>query len=527
MYTPEKRWIAGALLVACVLGGCSGPPEAATVPVVSVAPTGAPTMLPPGPLEVLGADVTNVVVDGALGDWADLPANVLSYGVSAKGLFFSGKLDPQYKSGIYLTVGNKAPEVPLIGDWTRGGGTDPPNCEHEREYYSGEWVATEKELAPETAAACVAAVRAYDELRDKHAARFHRIYRIDASGVKMQSETGSWEAVADSKAFWKADAGEGFVFEVGLPLAAMPRLSEAPLLGLYVLPGRADAGSKPVTLPNQTVPLMATSSPSHFKGELPSGEEVSPPIMFLPNPVSFEPFGDLRAKVFENLAVGRPVGDFYFSTAGISYLASDPQHVETMQGGQWSAGANEEQLYTKEVVLGDVEVGRVHAYFSSFAIFKGGKLVDWFDTVGDEKRVYRRGDEIHVVSYRSSGYTMNFGPQPPAWSVIAIGPDGSYRETVDTTMEKASEAVGCIYIGPSSWDHDTPSSSENFDKLSWKGSCQAGPYDKPKAQGFEVTYQWDADKKAYTGTFRKIPVPKKPAPPKPKPTKPVAKQPAR
>lgn len=527
MYTSPKRLVAEALMVACVLTGCSSPPEVATVPVVSVGPKGtAPPSLPAGPLEVMGADVKQVALDGDLGDWADLPVNVLSYGVSAKGLFFSGKLDPQYAGGIFLTVGTKVPEVPMIGDWTRGGGTDPPNCDFEREYYSGEWVVTERALPPETAEACLASVRAYDKLRDEHAARFHRSYRIDASGVKIQTEAGGWEAVPDAKAFWKGNADEGFAFEVGLPLSAMPRLSEAPLLGLYVLPGRTDGGAKPITPPSQIVPLMATSSPSHFTGELPKAE-VELPIALLPEPVSFEPFGDLRANVFENLSVPRPVGDYFFSTAGISYLASDPLHVETMQGGQWSASASVEPLYEKELVLGDVEVGRVRAYFSSFAIFLKGKLVDRIEPIGDEKKVLRRGDEIHIISYKSSGYTMHFGPQPAAWSVIAIGPDGTHREAVDGTMEMALQEVGCAYAGPTSFDSDTPSSTESFDKLGWKGSCQAGTYDKLKEQGFEVSYRWDADQKHYLGTFRKIPVPKKPVPkrlpPKPKSAKSIAK----
>lgn len=499
-----------------LLAACSSAPDVASVPTVSVRPKA--TTAPPEsaePLMVIGADVGKVVVDGDLRDWPETVPNFLFYGVSAKGIFFAGRLDPRHDAGIYLTVGSPVPEVPMIGDWTRGGGTDPPNCDHEREYISGEWTPTEKALAPETAAACLAAVRAYDELREAHARRFQRVYRIDASGVRMRSDAGAWEPIASAPAAsWKPDPEGGFQFEAGLPLSALPRLSEAPLAGLYVLPARVGPGSDPITVPSPFVSLMSISSPSHFQGELPK-EEVAPPMIVpLPEPISFEPLGELRAKVFEDLSQPRAVGDLFFSTAGSSYLASDPLHVETMQGGQLAAGQSVEQLYTPEMQHGEVEIGRVQAYFTRFAIFKAGKLLDLFEAPGQEKKVLRRGDEIHIVSYQSSGYTMNFGPNPASWSVIAIGPDGTRREAVDATMEQAIAAAGCLYLGPSTFDLDMPSASESFDKLAWKGSCRAGTLDQPKDQGIEVTYQWDADRKIYAGSFRKIPVPKKAPPPK-------------
>ena len=255
--------------------------------------------------------------------------------------------------------------------------------------------------------------------------RFSKRIKIDARGVRSLNDDGSLVPVDGAKITWIPSAN-GRVLEASLPLTAMPRVAAAPLSSLSV---------------------WATASPAPPSEVPPAGSSKS-----LPSPLSFEPHGDLRARVFLTLGKPHQVGDLAFTQAGISDQPGDPLHVETMHypesgGGppvRTSVHPVDEVLFESKATLGDLEVGSAHALFEWVAIFQRGCLVENLALAGEWtptrqlRGVVVRDGEIHVVSYSPGGLLFLSGEHAPAsWSVIAIAPDGSHREAVDDALERA------------------------------------------------------------------------------------------
>lgn len=151
----------------------------------------------------------------------------------------------------------------------------------------------------------------------------------------------------------------GATVEIKAPLAAMPRLVEAPLQSLHLV-ARAATTETPALAPAQWVWVR------------------------FPEPVSFEPLGDIRARALQLLV------DNTYHEAGLSYDPGDPLVVETLRynASPSVVEPSEETLYRKLATLGDVEIGEVSAFGTWLAVLKNGKLVGSHKEPPDDKPAF-------------------------------------------------------------------------------------------------------------------------------------------
>lgn len=250
--------------------------------------------------------------------------------------------------------------------------------------------------------------------------------------------------------------------EIALPLAAMPRLVEAPLQRLHLV-ARAATSPRPQPSPEQWVWVR------------------------LPEPVAFEPLGEIRARAAQILV------DATYHPAGLSYHPADPLHVQTLRyiGDPSSVAPSEENLYEKLATLGDVEIGKVTAFGTWLAVLKKGKLVGSYKDSGEDmpfdafppperKGIVTRDGSLHVISYAESAQSEGVGPRPASWSALVIGPDGT-----------AHEAVQDVDL-PYTWDGLTEFASPELDTFGLRGTTnypgKAMDFVE-KAEGLEVNYR--------------------------------------
>ena len=292
------------------------------------------------------------------------------------------------KDGIWLGIGAVPPRVPSVGLLARGGYIVPFDCDFEQiRLMEGQW-AKGPAKPPEVVAACHGLIARHAELVARHRARFTRLFKIDRDGVHGASAEGTLFSIEGAKAVFKPGA-QGATVEVALPLNALPRLVEAPVVTLRLV-ARAVTGPKADVVPAQWVDVS------------------------LPEPVTFEPFGDLRNHSAELLL-------HTDGFTGFSYEPGDPGHVETVQQASEhtydSVVARVETLYDKPLArLGDIEIGYVSAYRPWLAVFKKGKFlregkapasdddylsqmsIDAFSRT-EPHGVVKRDGELHVFSY--------------------------------------------------------------------------------------------------------------------------------
>lgn len=524
------------LLVACA---CTPPlPPPAPAPPITTAPPPAASAAPaPAPVvDALLVSVTaarrppTLVLDGDIAEWGSLlppsvkapapepgrppsfgerampdpdvplpsgpnPASAASHLALALGtdaVTIAADLGQPAKDGFWLGIGAVPPRVPSVGLLARGGYIVPFDCDFEQiRMMEGEW-AKGPAKPPEVVAACHGLIARHAELVAHHRARFSRLFKIDRDGVHGASAEGTLSSIEGAKAVFKPGP-RGATVEVTLPLNALPRLVEAPVVTLRLV-ARAAIGPKPDVVSGQWV-------------------EVS-----LPEPVTFEPFGDLRNHSAELLSHTERI-------TGFSYQPGDPGHVETMQHeselSHDSIVAREETLYSKPLArLGDIEIGYVSAYRPWLAVFKDGKFLregkapPGEDSYGGETSVdafsraeprgfVKRDGELHVFSYGPMSISTVGEIRWPSWSVIAIAADGGVRNPVEDAnvpMMAGGETIGFISPDHSSFGVRGP--AQNLDTR--KG--------QPADAGLEVTWRWDSVKKKYVGKHRRFPLPAAPGP---------------
>lgn len=525
-----KRVLLRATIPALLAGACAPPPPAAAPspasPVLRIAPppavgaAGAHAPLDPDSVSVTALlPPAKLAIDGDFAEWGALlpprdadsagpePEQRTSGGREPKGALPSGpnprdaashaaialtndalliaaELQGEARDGIWLGLGSPAPELPPIGFFGRGGYVLPPVCEFEQVHIGEGSFENGKPNPPEVVAACRELIARHEKLLVTHAARFSRVFRIDREGARLLHPDGSLSRVEGAKHALKPGP-RGATVEVSLPLAAMPRLAAAPLEWLRLVARPAAAPRAP---------------------ELPLEQWV---WVKLPAPVSFEPMGELRARALA-MVRGRT-----FFPPGLSYHPSDPLHVESVShaGDAMSLKAQEETLYTKARSFGDVEIGHVSAVGRFLAISRGGKLAEVIPLESDlnldrggptELRgMIERDGELHVFWYTPRYYSYDISFVEPAWSVLAIGPDGSVRGDV---LDSDAEGVR--------WEEASDFASAELDTFGIRGTTHfpdgwGGDYQE-KLTGKEIVWRWDSKARKYRGKLSNIPVPAKP-----------------
>ena len=481
------RWMAmPALLAAC---GSPPPalPPAVTLPVVSASASAAPE--PPAALDPTMVSVNIVAVpaqltiDGDAREWGSIlpedppparppepvkgpdpnPRAALSHAaiaVSQDALLVVAELRGPAREGAWLAVGSEAPALPLIGEYQRGGGVRELDCESEP--FTG------VPLTKEAAAACRAVLDRYARLTAEHEARFARVFRLDREGVRERRADGALTAVAGAKAVWKPGA-EGATLEASLPLQAMPRLSYAPLTSLRLWSRAATSAEPPKIVGEQWVPRA------------------------LPAPLSFEPLGEIRARVFEG------IGGRVIYPPSLSYQPGLHSMIESSRyAGQYdrqTVQLDEGRLYTKAASLGDLEVGFVSAYADWLAVWKQGKLVEMLAASASGKVIPRDGG-LHILA-SSEWYNEDSATPGAQWTAMVVGADGAVREDVlqvDNTV-------------PTRWTQVSTFHDKGYASFGLRGASHWP--DGAKEQGYEVTWRWSKGDKRYKPSVRRVPVPRR------------------
>lgn len=498
---------ATALLAACTPTppvATPPPPDGQPLSHPSATASGAPAAPAPLPVDpktisvLLVAGPAKLALDGDLAEWGSLDppreadqthvaGSHLAVAFRPTDVALALQLGETAKEGVWLTLGDKPPEITKIGDVARGDFTRGLVCEYKQiDAGEGQVVDGPRNL-PEVVAACKAMIARHAQLVAKHEERFLRRYRIDRDGVRVAGPGGALTPVEGAQVLAGAADEGGVSLEVSLPLAALPRLVQAPLasIGLTV-----DLASAPPPPPPTQDGL------GHFD---------------LPAPVAFEPWGEVRSRV---VALARANT---FFPPGLSYQPGDPLHVETFrypEKDRHSVIPVVESIYEKKATLGDVEVGVGAVYGQqALVILQKGKLLSVVPRdpdlppadLGAEMKlmgVVARGGELHAFLYTGHAITMAYGFQNPRWYVIAIGPDGGHHPAGDGSADDVWQWVDA-------WAFTTP----EMDTFGVRGITHfPDGMDTPKNNpvGVEIAYRWDPKEKSYTSKKTLIPAPKRP-----------------
>lgn len=509
-----------SIILVLLAGACATPPP--RPPQVEITPAPASTTPPGVPADPTLVSVTAVspppklLIDGDLAEWGSLlplrepaappspaklpntaqqapevplpsgpnPGNAVShlaFALTNEAVLIAAELGEPARAGIWLGIGSMSPAVPPIGIWARGGFVESLDCEFEQVYINEGMFEKGAAKPPEVVAACRELLARHVTFVAEHRARFSRLLKIDAEGVRELKSDGNLATIAGARAVFKPRA-KGASVEIALPLAAMPRLVEAPLQTLHLV-ARAVTTPKPELAPEQWVWVR------------------------FPDPVAFEPLGEIRARAVQILV------DNTYHPTGLSYHPADPLHVQTLRymGDPSSVDPGEEKLYEKLATLGDIEVGQVTAFGAWLAILKKGKLVgadrDASDDVpfdafppSERKGILTRDGSLHVISYSAPADSEGMGPRTASWSALVIAPDGTAHDAV--------ESVDLPYR----WDDVTAFTSPDLATFGLRGTTnypgQAMDFVE-KAEGLEVSYRWDPAQKKYLATRTRSAAPKK------------------
>lgn len=391
-------------------------------------------------------------------------ASHVAIAVNGEGVVIAAQLTSAARNGIWLGIGTEAPPVPDIGLYQRGGGVIAFNCDTD--------LGTGAPNPPEAIAACRALISAHADFTVAHEARFHRLFKIDSTGVHAAAKDGALTPIEGAGAVFKAGPA-GASVEVSLPVSALPRLTSAPLRSLRFV-------ARAATLPTPPAFDLATWVD-----------------LELAAPVAFEPLAEIRAKAWEmrydRSSIEPPT---------MSYHPADPLHTESVyysdrEGKNTSQVViTEDVLYTKQATLGDIEVGYAVADGRSVAILQKGKVIDLVSLQGTPFGVVERDGGIHVLSYQTVTWSDNW-VTTAAWYGIVVAADGAHREDV-VTQES----------GNFSWDDVAEFHNKSLDAFGLRGTRTL--LDTQKKEGVERTWRWDRAAKMYRSTRRTIPIARKP-----------------
>ena len=500
-------------------GGCAKPP-APIAPAVDLTPPPVSSDSAAAEPVIVGVATARapagIVIDGDLREWGALPApppslprpesndepddpsdaktkppnpadasSRLVFALTGDAALIAAELGEQARDGIWVGIGTRVPDLPLLGEYFGREGFVVLNCERKITLTDMQGAPEGAEQGysfearlPEEQTACKALEARRAEVKAEHEKRFARLFKIDREGVRGVAEGGALVAIEGARSAWRPGP-RGATVEVSLPLSAMPRAGEAPL---------------------QRLRLVARAAPT--TPVLTLGQWV---WVDLPEAVSFEPYAALRAHA---LARALEVGEFnypgttsYKQPWGMSYQPGAALRIEIMDAPSCDAVTpGEEPLYEKLARLGDVEVGRVAAPEGSLcsrssmpwvAVFVKGKLAGMIKLKGDPRGAVERSGELHVLAYNRDYYAV-----PAIWSGVAISPTGAHRDLVVEPVAGVKETKAVSY-----WSDVSAVAGKDLDGFGWRGT--------KGGRGVEATWRWDAVRKRYVGEQRSLPAPKK------------------
>ncbi len=392
----------------------------------------------------------------------DAPAHV-AVAIGADRVLVAAKIAPESKSALWVGVGVRAAEIRPIGEYTRGMGFEPLVCHETRyDFTDGEYYDTHEPNPPEVIAACKATVDRYKAFVDAGAREFAKTLRIDPTSVKAVGASGALEPIPGATVKSKTGA-EGTTIEVSLPIASLPRLSEAPLKKLRLFARVAD---------NDAPPKLARED--WF-------------AVALPEAVSFEPFGLLREKVLFEEPCDPQSYPAYNPPRGLSYRVDEPDRIRSTKWGDGLESVDYEiaPIYRKLLDHGDVEIGEANAGLRYVAVRFKGTFVEAIPISAPIQANAVRGDDLVVAMFSEASYNPMIGSfTPPSWSVLVVAKDGTHREL---TADLPDDMVCPLYL-------DTKSTmSKDLDTLGWTARCESDG----DVKTVEATMKWNAKEKKY------------------------------
>ncbi len=492
-------------LAACAAAAATDAPSAGpkTLPSVVILPSAAPpsSAAPPAPnegpplqeasvvpeaerIDTAGRSLPNAfALDGTLTEWGVLavppepeldPAtkqpgprkaaapNRLALALQPTRAVLAGELTGDLAKGVFIALRFENDELPPVGMYQRGGGIREFQCEINES--SGE------ELSGPEKASCEAMLAGIAQFQVDYAARFTRVYRVDAEGVRSVGP-GGLQAIESAEARWLAGDGKA-TFELSLPLVALPRCAASPVTfaSLAALPGAAERPA--ATIPNER--FVATS--------------------FEPG-VSFEPDAAVRDMAFW-IQQNSP---WYAYRPALSYQPGEENRIETVV----YPGTFDRSFLSLEPVplfsiahkKGDLEVLFVQGGRTAVVVRRAGKLSE---TPVEMSRtpdvVVPRGKDLHVLSASSSIATDTW-TESADFEAVAIHPDGSQ----DAVEIRDPQELSTLMFSSVNVVHDATWSSFGFvgQTRVFEG---VEPPQKPRRA--VVTYTWSAREKAYIGRLR-------------------------
>ncbi|WP_437574243.1 hypothetical protein [Sorangium sp. So ce887] len=384
----------------------------------------------------------------------DAPSHVVVV-LSSAGVTLAAELDEGSQDGIWLGIGFGVPELPPIGYFQRGGGVTPLNCETDM---GGE------PLPAEVQKDCNETLERHAAFTAGHEARFERFFRLDRGGLSVIGEDGERRLVDGAKAAVKGGDGK-LTIEATLPTSALPRASSAPIDGIRLLARAADAPRPPAPADEAWVWLA------------------------VPEPVSYEPFANLRALAFQSPEmIGR---------VAMSYQPGDPLGLEIIGYSRGSDGTALEPgyqgLYSPLFTMGDIEVGELFLRRPALVILRKGEVVDTIETSGAPTGFVVRKKELHVFFY--DRYTStDIWAESASWRVIGVKPSGEYADILEHSEDNRP------------WADDVEEfHSTSFDRFGIRGTRVLPESEGEAKRAVEITWRYDAPTGVYRPRSRALP----------------------
>lgn len=440
-------------------------------PPASVSPVATPAPPPlPTDLQIVAVAVpATLAIDGELDEWAahQTSERMVYVALASDKLVLAASLPPGAQ-GVSLVLTSMIPLVPDIGWISRGGWTHAMShetCAKEQiPGIEGSWNEG-KTHPPEVVAACKKLVARHEAFASAYSERFVRRFALSTTGVKTIDGQAIEGALHEAK--------NGHI-EVQLPLSAMPHMAQAPVSEILVL---AVEGDLPTDVPLPLREYDEDPDPRYKR-------------LTLAAPVSYEPFGAIRALVFDGFT-----GEGRADQGSMAYHPNEPNVVQrvhtpesktTVAFGQYkpqrlAVVETSAKLYEPFEELGDIKLGLADG--STLVTQKGGKIIA-HQGIGEVRGVVRRNDQLHLFTYRVGGFDPFMGTMsPPSWSVVAIEKDGTFAEDIADW--------GVDFVGDwDAWDADPkPFSDATFNRFGMRGLR--------KKRAKTVTWRWSDSAKRY------------------------------
>ncbi len=412
-------------------------------------------------------------------------ASRVAVAVTHEAVWVVGELEDTTAEAVWLGLGVEPPEVPELGWRVRGASSFVPlRCEERGKQQCDGVPCIESDRTPrEEVERCEDARIRYADFVRRHQARFHKLVRIEAKTAfehEASREKGGQpieRELSGAEVAWSRD-DERARFEARLPLAALPRLGEAPLrsLNLYARTTRAGASVDEA---------IATMPPANWWKS------------WLPGPVSFEPHAELRHALF-GVTYDRPeqasptTPGPHRAMPALSYHPGSPQEIEFIEADAYGAERRTGPIVRVLTRFGAVEVGRARATHDHLIVSSHKGLRALIDLGGaSASTLVERGSELHVLTPVLESWRGQPGTILPHWSVIGVGLDGTLRDLL-AGVERDTSPPSCWRFEDA---HLLP--EQSLERFGIRGRCIEAPGGKQLK--IELVYRWDERRKTYLG----------------------------